>query len=68
MGSILILWSFYTLFTLCLCVTKMESMFWFFKLGMCFQTGQVVFVPEWPKGEFVSILLATFWIKQKHFM
>jgi len=23
---------------------------------MYFQTGQVVFVPKWPKGEFVSIL------------
>jgi hypothetical protein len=30
--------------------------------GMYFQTGQVIFVPEWPKGEFVSIL-ASFWIK-----
>jgi hypothetical protein len=26
-----------------------------FGLGMYFQTGQVIFVPEWPKGEFVSI-------------
>jgi hypothetical protein len=24
--------------------------------GMYFQTGQVFFVPEWPKWEFVSIL------------
>jgi hypothetical protein len=23
---------------------------------MFFQTGQVIFVPEWPKGEFVSII------------
>jgi hypothetical protein len=23
---------------------------------MYFQTGQVIFVPEWPKGEFVSIV------------
>jgi hypothetical protein len=23
---------------------------------MYFQTGQVIFVPEWPKGEFVSII------------
>jgi len=22
---------------------------------MYFQTGEVIFVPEWPKGEFVSI-------------
>jgi hypothetical protein len=25
---------------------------------MYFQTGQVIFVPEWPKGEFVSILIS----------
>jgi hypothetical protein len=24
--------------------------------GMYFQTGQVFFVPEWPKGEFVSFI------------
>jgi hypothetical protein len=29
---------------------------------MYFQTGQVIFVPEWPNGEFVSIL-ASFWTK-----
>jgi hypothetical protein len=29
---------------------------------MYFQTGQVIFVPEWPKREFVSIL-ASFWTK-----
>jgi hypothetical protein len=28
---------------------------------MYFQTGQVIFVPEWPKGEFVRLWLATFW-------
>jgi hypothetical protein len=28
----------------------------YFGPGMYFQTGQVIFVPEWPKGEFVSIL------------
>jgi hypothetical protein len=33
-----------------------------FRLGMYFQTGQVIFVPEWPKGEFVRIL-ASFWTK-----
>jgi hypothetical protein len=26
-----------------------------FEPGMYFQTGQVIFVPEWPKGEFVSL-------------
>jgi hypothetical protein len=29
---------------------------------MYFQTGQVIFVPEWPKGEFVRFWLATFWL------
>jgi hypothetical protein len=28
----------------------------YFRPRMYFQTGQVIFVPEWPKGEFVSIL------------
>jgi hypothetical protein len=32
--------------------------------GMYFQTGQVIFVPEWPKGEFVSIL-ASFYVWTK---
>jgi len=36
-------------------VTKMGSNF-YFGPGMYFQTSQVIFVPEWPKGEFVSIL------------
>jgi hypothetical protein len=36
-------------------VTKRGSNF-YFGPGMYFQTGQVIFVPEWPKGEFVSIL------------
>jgi hypothetical protein len=31
---------------------------------MYFQTGQVIFVPEWPKGEFVSIL-ASFCVWRK---
>jgi hypothetical protein len=31
---------------------------------MYFQTGQVIFVPEWPKGEFVSIL-ASFYVWTK---
>jgi hypothetical protein len=35
-----------------------------FGLGMYFQTGQVIFVPEWPNGEFVSILaLFCVWTK-----
>jgi hypothetical protein len=36
-------------------VTKRGSNF-YFGPGMYFRTGQVIFVPEWPKGEFVSIL------------
>jgi hypothetical protein len=32
-----------------------------------FQTGQVIFVPEWPKGEFVSIL-ASFCVWTKSLM
>jgi hypothetical protein len=54
---------FITLFTLCPFVTKRGSNF-YFGLGMYFQTGQVIFVPEWPKGEFVSILaLFCVWTK-----
>jgi hypothetical protein len=36
--------------------------------GNVFSNRLSVFVREWPKGEFVSIILATFWIKQKHIM
>jgi hypothetical protein len=36
-------------------VTKRGSNF-YFGPGMYFQTGQVIFVLEWPNGEFVSIL------------
>jgi hypothetical protein len=44
-------------------VTKRGSNF-YFGPGMYFQTGQVIFVPEWPKGEFVSILaLFCVWTK-----
>jgi hypothetical protein len=32
------------------------GVFFIFGPGMFFQTGQVIFVPEWPKGKFVSIL------------
>jgi hypothetical protein len=54
---------FITLFTLCPFVTKRGSNF-YFGPGMYFQTGQVIFVPEWPKGEFVSILaLFCVWTK-----
>jgi len=47
-----------TLFTLCHFETKIRSIFIFGSVFVCF-TGQVIFVPEWPKEEFVS-LLATF--------
>jgi hypothetical protein len=44
-----------TLFTICHFETKRGSIFCFGS-GMFFQTGQVFFVQEWPKEEFVSIL------------
>jgi hypothetical protein len=52
-GSILLMWSFYTMFTLCPFETKRGSicLIW---TGIVFLTGQVIFVPEWPKWEFVS--------------
>jgi hypothetical protein len=54
---------FITLFTLCPFVTKRGSNF-YFGPGMYLQTGQVIFVPEWPKEEFVSILaLFCVWTK-----
>jgi hypothetical protein len=50
-------------FTLCPFETKRGSNF-YFQLGMYFQTDQVIFVPEWPKWEFVSILaLFCVWTK-----
>jgi hypothetical protein len=45
----------YTLFTLCPFETKRGNIFCFGP-RMYFQTGQVFFVPEWPKGESISIL------------
>jgi len=57
----------YTLFILCHFETKMESIFCF-EPGMYFQTGQVFFIPEWPNGEFVSILFWQHSSWQKHFM
>jgi hypothetical protein len=46
--------SYYSVFTLCPFVTKRRSNFYFWT-GIVFLTGQVIFVPEWPKGEFVSL-------------
>jgi len=43
------------LFTLCPFETKMRSIF-IFGSGFVFLTGQVNFVPEWPKGEFISFI------------
>jgi hypothetical protein len=58
------MWFFSLLwFTLCPFVTKRGSNCCFGP-GMYFQTGQVIFVPEWPKGAFVSILaLLCVWTK-----
>jgi hypothetical protein len=50
-------------FTLCPFVTKLGSNF-YFGPGMYFQTDKVIFVPEWPKGEFVSVL-ASFYVWTK---
>jgi len=41
-------------FTLCSFEKKRGSIF-SFGPGMYFKTGQVIFVPDWPKGEFVSL-------------
>jgi len=46
---------YYFVYPLSLCDKKGRVIF-LFRPGMYFQTGQVIFVPEWPKGEFVSIL------------
>jgi hypothetical protein len=34
--------------------------------GMYFQIGQVIFVPKWPKGEFVSFFIALILIGQNY--
>jgi hypothetical protein len=44
-------------------VIKRGSNFYFFT-RIVFSTGQVIFVPKWPNGEFVSLKLAAFcWTK-----
>jgi hypothetical protein len=48
------LWILSTMFTLCPFKTKMGSIFIFW-IGNVFLTGQVIFVPEWPNREFVSL-------------
>jgi hypothetical protein len=50
---------FITLFyplSLCPFVTKRRSNFLCLDRECISKTGQVIFVPEWPKGEFISIL------------
>jgi len=54
------------LYPLSLC-DKKGGVILIFGPGMYFQTGQVIFVPEWPNGEFVSIL-ASFWVLTKSLM
>jgi hypothetical protein len=46
---------FYTLFTFCPFETKRGSIF-NFGTWIVFLTGQVNFVPKWPKGQFVSFI------------
>jgi hypothetical protein len=45
----------YSVYPLSFCDKKGEYFFCFGPV-MYFQIGQVFFVPEWPKGEFVNIL------------
>jgi hypothetical protein len=47
-------WTYITLFTQVL-MRLLEGVIFIFGPGMYFQTGQVIFVPEWPKGEFVRL-------------
>jgi len=35
--------------------------------GIVFLTGQVIFVPEWPKGEFISFCVGFILFGQNHF-
>jgi hypothetical protein len=61
LGGVIFVWFFLLLCsTLCPFVTKKGGVIW---TGIVFLTGQVIFVPEWPKGEFVSLWLATFWLE-----
>jgi hypothetical protein len=64
--SILLLWSFYTLFTLCPFETKRGSicLIW---TGLVCLTCHVIFVLEWPKGEFVSFLYWLHSVGQNHY-
>jgi hypothetical protein len=54
---------YYSVYPLSLC-DKKGGVIFIFGPGMYFQTGQVIFVPEWPKGEFV-IILASFCVWTK---
>jgi hypothetical protein len=53
-GSILLLWSFHTLFSF-VPLRQKWGVYVSFWTGPCILTGQVIFVPEWLKGEFVSL-------------
>jgi hypothetical protein len=60
-------------FSLILCLPlvllrQKRGVFFIFGPGIYFQTGQVIFVSEWPKREFVSILYWQHSGWQKHFM
>jgi hypothetical protein len=54
-GNVWLRFFSYTLFTLCPFETKRGSILCFGQ-EIYFKIGQVFFVPEWPNGEFVSIL------------
>lgn len=57
-GEYLFKCGFSTLFTLCPFETK-KGEYFFFWTGNVFQTSQVIFIPEWPNGEFASCILLT---------
>jgi hypothetical protein len=55
LGGLIFVWFFFLLcFTLCPFVTKNGEYFYIWD-GIVFLTSQVIFVPEWPKGEFVCL-------------
>jgi hypothetical protein len=65
------LWFINTMFTLCHCVTKRGEYFVLllvFRPEMYFQSGQVFLSQNGQMGSLLVFLLATFWVKQKHFM
>jgi len=69
---LVLLWSFTnTLFTLCHCVKKKGSIFWFilvFRPGMYFQTSQVFLSQNGQRGSLLVFYIGYILDSQKHFM